>query len=83
MSTPIHRNGRNKHTAAQQQLGKRRGADNGSEALADNSAERTMKLQTNVKAGGGCGGCGGSLIDLDVNILVVLGLFGGHKRRGC
>jgi hypothetical protein len=44
-----------------------------------------MKLQTNVKAGGGCGGCGGgSLIDLDVNVLVILGLFGGgHKRRGC
>ena len=83
MSTPIHRNGRTKHTALQQQLGKRRGADSGSEALADNSAERTMKLQTNVKAGTDscCGG--GSLIDLDVNILVVIGLFGGHKRRGC
>ena len=41
-----------------------------------------MKLQTNVKAGGGC--CdGGSLIDVDVNILVVIGLFGHKSRKGC
>ena len=81
MTTPIQRTPRKKHTAGQRQLGKRRAAANGSEALTDLSAEHKMKLQTNVKAGtDSCGGCG-SLIDLNVLVVIGIGLFGGHKRR--
>jgi hypothetical protein len=80
MTTPIKRTPRKKNTARQRQLGKWRAADNGSETLTDPFAESTMKLQTNVKAGSGCGGCG-SLIDVDLVVIIGIGLFGGHKKR--
>ncbi len=85
MSAPIHRTPRNPHTAGQRQLGKRRAASTGSDAPTDLNAEHTMKIQTDVKAGGGF-----SLLDIDLDLDLEINLFGGcggcggHKpRRKC
>jgi|SoiMethySBSTD1v2_1073268.scaffolds.fasta_scaffold4045592_1 hypothetical protein len=78
MSSPIDRLLRAPHTARQRQLGKRRTGRTAQETLADLFAENHMKIQTDVKAGGG-------LLDLclDLDIDLDISLFGcGGKKRG-
>jgi hypothetical protein len=81
MSKPIEEILRALHTAPHRQRGKRRAADDGQAALTDLFVESSMKIQTDVKAGGG-------LLDLCLNIDIDLdlSLFGGCKktpRKGC
>jgi hypothetical protein len=82
MSSPIDRRLRERDTARQRQPGKRRAGKTAPETLADLFAESPMKIQTDVKAGGG-------LLDLnlclDINIDLSLFGCGGYKkpRKGC
>jgi hypothetical protein len=77
MSKPIAKLLRALHTPAHRQLGKRRAARTGSDALADLFAEHNMKIQTDVKAGGGL-----LDLDLDLDIDLDINLFGcGCRKR--
>ena len=76
MSSPIDRLLRARHTARQRQLGKRGPGRTAQEALADLFAESPMKIQTDVKAGGG-------LLDLnlDLDIDLDITLFGCGTKK--
>jgi hypothetical protein len=83
MTSPIDRLLRTRHTARQRQPGKRRAGKTAQETLADLFAENDMKIQTDVKAGGG-------LLDLNLKLELELdlSLFGGCKQyprkgKGC
>lgn len=81
MSPPIERPSRSRHNASQRQLDQRAGAREDGGAVIDLHSERMMKIQTDLKAGGG-------LLDLDVclDIDIDVSLFGGCKkksRKGC
>jgi hypothetical protein len=76
MSTSIYRILRTLDTRSRRQLDKRRATQDG-ELVADFFvAERTMKIQTDVKAGSG-------LLDIDVDIDLDLNvnLFSGGKKK--
>jgi hypothetical protein len=64
-----------RHSAPHRQLDKRRAAVDGRELIADLFAESQMKIQTNVKAGGGL-----LDIDVDINVDLDVNLFGGCKK---
>jgi hypothetical protein len=77
MSSPIDPRLRGRNNAAHRQLGKRRAGPTARETLADLFAESRMKIQTDVKAGGGL-----LDLDLDLDIDLDITLFGcGGKKR--
>lgn len=77
MGSPIDRLLRARHTARQRQPGKRGPGKTAQEALADLFAESPMKIQTDVKAGGGLLDLN---LDLDIDLDITLFGCGGQKK---
>jgi hypothetical protein len=82
VASPIERFLDALHTATQQ-LGRGHAPIPESEALPELSAEGSMKVQTDVKAGGLLGLCLDIDIDLDLSLFGCGGCYRKPRRKGC